>query len=242
MKIIAQKTNNLTTTDFIKNSLEKDFIDAMSLSVTYTKDNKIVVYNAPTSGSVITNTINISTLGELQGYEIVLLETMLKELNNAQKTKALYINLAPYNPGILSDENIEAVSKRMNEYVEELKRVIELYPKITVYIHSINRSLIAILKEKLPKNKLGFAVTGADITFVDVDYYVFLATTQNDLIIDTLLKNHKEVIIYVYSDYFVSYLYNHYLGEKSTPYLQETFEKLYFMGNYPEIIYKVFKT
>ncbi len=241
MKIIAQKTNNLTTTDFLKNSLEKDYIDAMSLSVTYTKDNKIVVYNAPTSNGAITNTINMSTLGELQGYELVLLETMLKELNNAPKQKAIYINLAPYNPGILSDENIEFVSKKMNEYVDELKRVIELYPKTNVYIHSINRSLVTILKEKLKTHKIGFAVTGADITFVDVDYYVLLATPQNDLIIDTLLKNNKEVIIYVYSDYYVSYLYNHYLGEKSTPYLQETFEKLGFMGNYPEIIYKVFQ-
>ncbi len=241
MKIIAQKTNNLTTTDFLKNSLEKDYIDAMSLSVTYTKDNKIVVYNSPTSNGAITNTINMSTLGELQGYELVLLETMLKELNNAPKQKAIYINLAPYNPGILSDENIEFVSKKMNEYVDELKRVIELYPKTNVYIHSINRSLVTILKEKLKTHKIGFAVTGADITFVDVDYYVLLATPQNDLIIDTLLKNNKEVIIYVYSDYYVSYLYNHYLGEKSTPYLQETFEKLGFMGNYPEIIYKVFQ-
>ncbi len=241
MRIIAQKTNSLTTSDFLKNSLGKDFIDAMSVSVTYTKDNKIVVYNAPTSDGAITNTINISTLGELQGYEIVLLEVMLKELNTSSKQKALYINLAPYNPGVLSDENIEYVSKRMNEYVSELKRVIQLYPKVTVHIHSINRNLISILKEKMPTNRIGFAVTGADITFVDVDYYVLLATVQNDLIIDTLLKNKKEVIIYVYSDYYISYLYDHYLGEKSTPYLQETFEKLGFMGNYPEIIYKVFQ-
>lgn len=241
MKIIAQKTNNLTTSDFLKNSLKKDFIDAMSLSVTYTKDNKIVVYNAPSSGSAITNTINISTLSELQGYEITLLEDLLRELSTSTKQKALYINLAPYNPGILSDENIELVTNRMNEYIEELKRVVDQYPKITTYIHSINRSLVTILKEKLSTHKIGFAVTGADITFVDVDYYVFLATTQNDLIIDTLLKNNKEVIIYVYSDYFISYLYEHYLGEKSTPYLQQTFEKLGFMGNYPEIIYKVFQ-
>ena len=242
MKIIAQKTNSLTTSDFFKNGLEKDFIDAMSLSVTYTKDNKIVVYNAPTSDGVITNTINTSTLGDLKGYEIALLEDILKEFSNNKKQKPLYINLAPYNPGILSDENIEFVTKRMNAYIDELKRIVEMYQQVTIYIHSINRNLITILKEKLPSYRIGFAITGADITFVDVDYYVFLATTQNDLIIDTLLKNHKEVIIYVYSDYFVSYLYNHYLGEKSTPYLQETFEKLYFMGNYPEIIYKVFKT
>jgi len=198
MRIIAQKTNSLTTSDFLKNSLGKDFIDAMSVSVTYTKDNKIVVYNAPTSDGAITKTINISTLGELQGYEIVLLEVMLKELNTSSKQKALYINLAPYNPGVLSDENIEYVSKRMNEYVSELKRVIQLYPKVTVHIHSINRNLISILKEKMPTNRIGFAVTGADITFVDVDYYVLLATVQNDLIIDTLLKKKKEVIMIHY--------------------------------------------
>ncbi len=241
MRIIAQKNNTLTASEFFRKSLEKDFIDAMSLNVTYTKDNKMVVYSAPTTGTAITNTINTSTLGQLQGYEVMLLGEALKMLEDASIKKDVYLNLAPYNPGILSDENIEEVTDQMNAYIDELKRVVEEYPSLTIYVHSVNRSLVTILKQKLAKYKIGFAVTGVDITFIDVDYYVLLATTQNDLIIDTLLKSNKEVIIYVYSDYYISYLYEHYLGEKSTPYLQEVFQKLSFMGDYPEIIYKVFQ-
>lgn len=241
MKIIAQKNNTLTTSDFLKNSLSKDFVDAMSFNVTYTQDKKVVVYSAPTTGSAITNIINTSTLGQLQGYEIILLEEILQTLSNSPIKKDLYINLTPYNPGILSDENIQEVTDQMNDYIDELQKVIGQYKDLVIHIHSINRSFVTMLKQKLASYPIGFAITGADLTFVDVDYYVLLSSTQNDIIIDTLLKNKKEVILYIYSDYYISYLYEHYLGEKSTPYLQETFEKLGFMGNYPEIIYKVFQ-
>jgi len=241
MQIIAQKNNTLTTEEFVKNSLSKDFIDSMSINVTYTRDDKIVVYSAPAPGSAITNTINSSTLGQLQGYEVILLTDMLELLKNNSLRKPLYINLAPYNSGILSDDNIQEVTTQMNRYVERLQKILDAYPELELYVHSINRSLVSLLKEKLVGHRIGFAVTGADINFIDVDYYLLLATTQNDLIIDTLLKSKKEVIVYIYSDYYLSYLYEYYLGEKSTPYLQQTFEKLSFMGNYPEIMYKVFQ-
>lgn len=241
MRIIAQKNNTLATEEFIKNSLEKDFIDSMSINVTYTKDQKIVVYSAPAPGSAIANTINATTLGQLQGYEVILLNDMLSLLREKTIKKPLYINLAPYNSGILSDDNIEEITKQMNHYVDELKRILDSYSELDIYVHSINRSLVTMLKQKLANNRIGFAVTGADINFIDVDYYLLLTTAQNDLIIDTLLKSKKEVIVYIYSDYFLSYLYEHYLGEKSTPYLQQAFESLSFMGNYPDIIYKVFQ-
>lgn len=241
MKIIAQKNNALTTSEFLENSLKRDFIDAMSLNVTYTQDNKIVVYSAPTTGVAITNTINNATLGQLQGYEVTLLSEILKNLSESSVKKDLYLNLAPYNAGILSDDNIQTVTEKTHDYIMELKEVIDLYKNLKIYIHSINRSLAIMLKQLLPSYKIGFAFTGSDFSFADVDYYVLLASIQNDVIIDSLLKNNKDVIIYVYSDYYLSYLYEHYLGEKSTPYLQETFEKLGFMGNYPEIIYRIFR-
>lgn len=242
MRIIAQKSDTLNTYDFFYNGLTKDYIDALGFNVTYTKDNKIVVFNNSAIGIAITNTINNSTLEELQGYEIVLLDEVLKNLNQNPIKKDLYINLAPSNPGLLTEDNIQQVTKSMNDYIDELKKVISPYTSLTINLHSISRNLITILKQKITTSKIGFAVTGEDATFIDVDYYVLISNTQNDAIIDTLLKNNKEVIIYVSSDYYMSYLYEHYLGEKSTPYLQQTFEKLALLTNYPEIIYRIFES
>ena len=113
----------------------------MSLNVTYTQDNKIVVYSAPTTGVAITNTINNATLGQLQGYEVTLLSEILKNLSESSVKKDLYLNLAPYNAGILSDDNIQTVTEKTHNYIMELKEVIDSYKNLKIYIHSINRSL-----------------------------------------------------------------------------------------------------
>lgn len=242
MRIIAQKSDTLNTYDFFYNGLTKKYINSLCFSITYTKDNKIVIFNTPSAGYAITNTINNSTFDELQGYEIILLDDVLKALNKNNIKKDLYINLTPSNPGLLTEDNIKQVNQIMNDYVEKVKTIINSYTNLNIHLHSVSRNLITILKQKINTYKIGFAVTGEDATYIDVDYYVLTSNTQNDSIIDTLLKNNKEVIIYVYSDYYMSYLYEHYLGEKSTPYLQQTFEKLALLTNYPEIINRIFNS
>lgn len=241
MRIIAQKNNALNTSDFLSKSLSNDYIDGMSFNVTYTKDNKIVIFNSISISGAITNTINTSTLGELQGYEVILLDDVLRNLSKNPVKKDIYLNLAPLNTGIINDDNINEVTMMLNEYIDKIKEIIYNYKNLIINLHSINRNIVELLKQKLSNNKIGFTVTGNDLNFIDVDYYILIANTQNDAVIDMLLKNNKEVIIYVYSDYYISYLYDHYLGEKSTPYLQETFNKIAIMTNYPEIINKVFR-
>ena len=86
----------------------------------------------------------------------------------------------------------------------------------------------------------GFVIYGDDLNFIDVDYYVILMNAFSDAIIDLLHKRKKEVLLYLSSDYDIDYTYEHYLGEKSTPYLQEVFQKIGIISNYPEIIHKVF--
>lgn len=241
MKIIAQKSNNQNTTNFIEDSLTQEYIDAMSFNVTYTKDNSIVVFSENSVGIAVTNTINDSTLKELQGYEIILLDKLLKDLSEQPEKKDVYLNLAPTNQGVLSDENIKDIAKISDRYVENVKNIVEKYKNLTIHIHSVSRNLVTKLKEKITNFEIGFAFTGNDLSFIDVDYYVIVSNTRNDNIIDILLKENKKVIIYITSDYYISYLYEHYLGEKSTPYLQQTINKLSIMTNYPAIINKVFK-
>ncbi len=242
MRIIAQKSNTLTTRDFFVNGLTKDFIDAMSFNVAYTKDNKIVIFNPDDSGIPITNTINGNNFNELKDYELVLLEDVLSNLNNLPKKKDLYINLSPSNPSVLNETNLQEANARMNDYVNELNRIIEQNQNLTIHVHSISRNLITVLKRQNPNYKIGFAMTGIDFNFIDVDYYVLISNTQDDLVIDTLLDQGKEVILYVYSNYYTAYIYEHYQGEKSTPHLQEVLTKIGIMSNYPEIIHKLFET
>ena len=240
MRIIYQKSSNLNTHDFFYNGFTRIYINAVTFNITYTKDNKIVVFNTPSVDAAITNTINNSTLGELQGYEIILLEELLTQLTQNHFEKEIYINLIPSNPGILNEENIQEVTIGMNNYIEELKKIISRYPNLKMSFHSVSRSLVTILKQKMSEAKIGFIISSNDLTFIDVNYYIILANFLNDAIIGMLIKNNKEVNIYIHSDYYISYIYQHYLGEKSTLALQQTIRKLGIISIYPDIINKVF--
>ena len=240
MRIIYQKSSNLNTYDFFYAGQTKSYISAVNFNITYTKDKKIVVFNNASSDVAITNAINSSTLGSLQGYEIVPLDILLEQLNRNNFKKGIYINLVPSNPGILTNENIQEVTINMHNYVDELNRIINKYPSLDINLHSINQSLATILKQKVTHRKIGMVVSGADLTYLEVNYYIILSNVLNDAIIDGLLRKNKEVNIFVYSDYYISYLYQHYLGEKTTPYLQQVLPKLGIISSYPEIIDKVF--
>lgn len=242
MKIIAQKNSDSNTIEFLKNSIQKDSIYGINLNIAYTKDNKIVVFNISSTSQAIINTIESSTLKELNNYEIILLDDILSKLSKYQFDKRIYINIVPSNNLVINDENIIEITKRMNEYVNELITIIDKYQNLTIQLHSTSQSIINILKQKTNNIKIGFVIYGDNLNYIDVNYYIITMNTFNDNIINLLLKNNKEVIIYIYSDYYISYIYEHYLGEKSTPHLQQVFKSLGIMTNYPEIVYKIFYT
>lgn len=240
MKIIAQQTDALNTYDFWNNVIYKDYIDAMTLNVALTSDNQILTYSIVANNEAIANTIETSTLVELKNYELELFEDTLRNLNERNLKKDIYVNIAPFRTGPLTEENIQITTERMNLYIDEIIRIINQYPNLIIHLHSINRSLVTILKAKISNHRIGFVISNRDLNFIDVDYYVMTMNAFNDTIIDLLLRDKKEVILYLHSDYYISFIYDHYLGERSTLHLQQTFNQLGIITNYPMIINKVF--
>lgn len=239
MKIIAQKSDISNSYDFFEQALSSNIIDGVSLNIAYTKDNQIVIFNTPLLNSAIVNTIENSNIKELENYEILKLDETLQNLENQNMKKSIYLNVIPFRTGIITDENIQEITSRINQYIDSLKEIVDNHPTLNINIHSISRNFVTILKQKIINHRIGFAVTGDDLTFIDVEYYVITADFINDNIINQLLNDSKEVLIYIASDYYLSYVYNHYLGKNSTPYLQEIFSKLNIITSYPEITSKV---
>lgn len=240
MRVIAQQTDALNTYDFWNNVIEKDYIYAMALNVAFTRDNRVLTYNISASIDASINTIENSNLDELGNYELELFEDTLKNLNDRNLQKDIYVNIAPFRTGPLTEENIQETSERMNLYVDKIKESIDRYPNLKIHLHSINRSITTILKEKINDHRIGFIISNRDLNFIDVDYYVMTMNAFNDTIIDLLLRENKEVILYLHNDYYISFVYEHYMGEKSTPHLQQVFEQLKILTNYPEVINRVF--
>lgn len=240
MKIISQQTDAMNTYDFWNNAIDKNYIDAISLNIAFTKDNQILTYTITVNNDATINTIENSTLIELKNYELELFEDTLKSLNLKKFSKDIYINIAPFRTGPITDENIQEITERMNLYIDKIKEIIDKYPNLKIHLHSISRVLVTMIQQKIKNHRIGFVIHEQDLNFIDVDYYVMTMNAFNDTIIDLLVKENKEVILYIHSDYYISFVYNHYLSEKSTAHLQEVFQKINILTNYPEIIQKVF--
>ncbi len=241
MRIIAQKTDILNNEEFIKNATTKDYIYGITINVALTKDNKILTYNLPANIEASINTIENSTYDELNNFELDLLENILNNLNQKNYNKLIYLNINPFKTGPLTDENIEETTRRMNLYLDKIKKIIDEYPNLKINLHSINRSLVTIMKQKIKNHQIGYIINNNDLNFIDVNYYTVIMNVFNDTIIDILLKEKKEVNLYISSDYYLSFVYNHYVGEKSTHYRKEIFKDLGIVTSYPNIIYQTFK-
>ena len=228
MRIIAQKTDILNNEEFIKNATTKDYIYGITINVALTKDNKILTY-LPANIEASINTIENSTYDELNN------------LNQKNYNKLIYLNINPFKTGPLTDENIEETTRRMNLYLDKIKKIIDEYPNLKINLHSINRSLVTIMKQKIKNHQIGYIINNNDLNFIDVNYYIVIMNIFNDTIIDILLKEKKEINLYISSDYYLSFVYNHYVGKKSTHYRKEIFKDLGIVTSYPNIIYRTFK-
>ena len=204
MRIIAQKTDILNNEEFIKNATTKDYIYGITINVALTKDNKILTYNLPANIEASINTIENSTYDELNNFELDLLENILNNLNQKNYNKLIYLNINPFKTGPLTDENIEETTRRMNLYLDKIKKIIDEYPNLKINLHSINRSLVTIMKQKIKNHQIGYIINNNDLNFIDVNYYTVIMNVFNDTIIDILLKEKKEVNLYISSDYYLS--------------------------------------
>ncbi len=242
MKIIAQKSAAMNSEDFFNNALSKNYIDGINLNVALTSDNKIVVFNNTSTEQAIINTIDNSTLDQLGNYDIITLEETLDQLNQKQSTKEIYINVIPFKTGILTDETIEKVINKMNQYIDNLKTIIEKHSNLPIHVHSINRNLVSMMKNKIKNIPVGFVIYTGDLNFIDVNYYVFTMNVYDEAIIDQLLQKNKGIILYINSDYYLSIVYQGFIQEQQNEVVTKLIDQISIISNYPEIIYKLFKT
>ena len=111
MKNIAQKSTSTNMEDFLYSGVTKDYIDGICFNIAFTEDSQLVAFNASSLGEGTINTIETSTLSQLQNYEIILLDDLLKKVQQENFVKDIYFNLYPLKSIVLTDENIEEVSE-----------------------------------------------------------------------------------------------------------------------------------
>ena len=68
-------------------------------------------------------------------FDCILLCQYLYFLNQKNYNKLIYLNINPFKTGPLTDENIEETTRRMNLYLDKIKKIIDEYPNLKINLH-----------------------------------------------------------------------------------------------------------
>lgn len=240
MKLIAQKNSKYVLLEFFSKIINYDYLDGIALNVVKTQDNVLVVVNLSSTESSYVKTVYSNKFLDLKGFEVVPLNEVIKYLKRINYKKKIFLDIIPYQPIKLTEEQNILLTKEYRDYARNLKEIIGDNPGLDIYIHSISRTLIDFIRREEIKTKFGFAIVGFDLNYIDVDYYVFTVDMLNFPLIKQELDNNKEVMVYVGTDYELSYLYDIFKGDKKTDLTKEIFKSIYIMGDYPEILKETF--
>ena len=160
-------------------------------------DNYILsIQNAKEVSGVFINVI-LDTNFKLNLYipntnEFIPLEEFLEKFKNTNKTVIINMLLA-YQ--LVTDQTSFEIANFNRTFVNQLKNLISNYPN-TFYLSSINTSTLFFLNTKPNPYKVGTIITRADLTFIDVDFYVFSEYFINIDYINSLLNQKKEIFIF----------------------------------------------
>lgn len=239
MKILAQKNTKYTLSEFFSNVINYDYVSGIVLNVVKTSDNVLVVINLSSGEESYVKTVYSNEFLNLKRFEMAPLKEVINYLKRINYKRKVTLNIIPYLPIQLTEEQNKMLFLEYQEYARNLKKIIN-NSNLDMYIHSVSRSLIELIKKENLKSKLGFAIVGFDLNYIDVDYYVFTVEMLNFPLMKQQLDNSKEIMVYMGTDYEISYLYDIFKGNKRTDLTKEIANNIYLIGNYPEVLNKTF--
>lgn len=240
MNLIIQKSIQYNIQDFFNKVVTLDYINGISLNVGVTKDEKIVVFNLSSGNEELLKAINHNTYNQLKNLEMVILEDILFYLNKNNYKMKVMLNLIPIEYKCVTEEETKVLYEKVDRYANNLIKIFQDKNNLNLYIHSTSRSLINILKEKNKNLHLGFAITTTDLNYIDVNYFVFSYEMINLTLIKQELDLGKEIFLFIGTAYEMSSVYDYLRGAKKTKLADLVYDKLFIMGDYPEILKKTF--
>lgn len=238
MKILAHGTNLYNPSDYDNMIQANPNILGLSLDITMTKDNKIVIYSVAPNDALTLEAIQNNTLNQLNNYQLVTLDRVLSHYQNRQKK--IFLHLLPFTVPILQEDTLLYIQRQNVVYIEELRKVVEKYPQMEIYISSLNHALIHRMKQVLSGIKIGVTLEGSNLTYIDVDFYEFPTTMLDYSIMKQQLQLKKGVVILLRDCNDITIIINSFTKYKQL--IDDYFfNQLYFNTNYPQILSLVFR-
>lgn len=192
MMIIAHKSNLYNNKNFIEFVNTWEGLTGVMLDIVMTKDKKVLIFSRVTTNKITINTIQNNNLEELTYYDILTLEDALSMLKDFKGK--IIINLLPLNEALLIEDYAKVVSNNLS-YTNEVKKIIDKFPNLNIYVSSSSYNLLYQIIKLFPNRKKGVILNEDSGSYINVDFYIFAPNILNEVIMAEQLSIGKEVMI-----------------------------------------------
>ena len=164
------------------------------------------IQNSPEVSGIFINVV-LDTNFRLNLYipdtnQYIPLEDFLEKFKNTNKIVIMNM-LLTYQ--LVTDQTAFEIANFNRTFVNQLQNLISKYPN-TFYLSSINTSTLFFLNTESNPYKVGTVVTRSDLTFIDVDFYIFSEYFINIEFINSLLNQNKEIFVFPDNSNLISQL------------------------------------
>lgn len=240
MNLIAHIQNIYNTKEFEDLIFRNETIDGLSFDLTMTKDDKIIIYAISSNNQVNINTLENSSLNELENFRIYELDTVLSYLKQKKYKKKIFFQFIPLSHIPITEDTIASIRKRNYTYIKTTADIVKKYTTLNLYFSSMDYNLIYYMKELMNNVKIGVRLSFNNLSYVNVDFYEFPSNMLDFTLINQQLNLGKEVILVARTEEDLSLLVKAFKINTNSL-VNQLFPKLIFNTNYPEILYLTFR-
>lgn len=241
MNIIVQKTDFYLDDVFFNEIINDQGINGVSFNIVFNKEHEILIYNYTSSIPYMLQKIQNVPLQNLEQGNILYLKDALTKIQRNRSDLLIYLNIIPYSINIIDESTLQQISNMNQEYTAELNELLELFHDLNISVHSVSRSLILLMQQKIPTLRVGMIVDNSDLTPADVDYYVFPTYMIDDNIFEELIRFNKGILIFISDENDLAVITKTYNSPESTAFSQTILPYLSFMANHSILIQKIFQ-
>ena len=239
MNIISRKTSKNDSNDFITKAYNDPNISGITLDITMTSDEKIVIFEGPASFVAEVESIQKQTLEQIKDSETMLLETYLTKLKGFNKR--IMLNIFPLELPYLSDETVQYIVNRTNNYIDKLLEVIDKYPQLNIVLFTYNQILITLLKNRNTKYKIGWLINQTGSSYIDLDIYIFQTYLLNQAVLLQQIDEKKEIMAYITDSDSINSFMNFFKDKNNDLKKARIFEDISVITYYPDIFINSYK-
>ncbi|MDD3341388.1 MAG: hypothetical protein PHN72_04295 [Bacilli bacterium] len=195
MNIIMHKNELYHIDTYLKMIFDTPDIYGVMFDISMTNDEQIVVFRSDKDNGFSLKDIWNINYSDIKSKDIITLSELLEHFEG--KDKKLLLNILPLCTASFTEKTLAETTMKNNTYIYKIRKILEKQENKNISLVSTDARILHHLKSDLFHHKLGLFMTGFDLTYDDVDIYIFPVHMYKKTICEQQMALEKEVMLLI---------------------------------------------